>query len=388
MRNIYFDVVCGASGDMLLSSLIDIGFPPEMLVETLCTLPVEPITLEVKKIQRGGISCTLIIPGFGNSAESRRLSDIIEILRKGSIPQSVYEKCVKVFDRLADAEARVHSIPKEQVHFHEIGALDTIVDILGVCMALDYFKIDKIFFSTLTDGHGTVNVAHGVLPVPVPATAVMIRGLRIKTIDIPTELLTPTGAALLTALGEQVSDTFEGKILGIGYGCGTKVFGDYPNYIRAILIEKEQIEPFPAEENVVMLESDMDHISGEVMGDVAGKLFDAGALDVSWIPLYMKKGRPGYRLSVIARDPDGMKMADIIIRHSRTLGVRIQTVRRITAQRTFSKTVFAGAECTEKRCIYKGYEFSKPEYEDLAALAQKKGCSLLDLMEEYIRNKK
>jgi len=387
MRTLYVDLLSGAAGDMLLASLIDLGFPVSLLEEHLAGLPIEHIHLQVEKAVRNGISATLFTPHCGHSHEHRHLKDILAILQKGSVAPALYERCKKVLDRLADAEAKVHGISRDHVHFHEIGALDTIVDILGFCVALDYFKIDRLQFSTLTDGHGTVNVAHGVMPVPVPATAVMIEGLRLRTLPVATELLTPTGAALLTALGEQVEAGSGGTVVGIGYGCGSKVFENHPNFLRIVLFETEDRSEDGYADQVIVCESDLDHVSGEIMGDVAGRLFDAGALDVCWIPVYMKKGRPGYRLSVTAPLELSQKMADMIIRQTRTLGVRMQKIDRVTAGRSITTTTIGDAEYMEKQCVYKGYSFSKPEYESLAALSRKKGCSVIDIMEEYLRNR-
>jgi len=385
MRILYFDLLCGAAGDMLLASLIDLGFPVTLLEEQLKKLPIEQITLRIEKIKRSGITCTSMVPEFGHAHEHRHLSDILGILQKGGVAPELYAMCEKVLDRLAEAEASVHGIPKESVHFHEIGALDTIVDILGVCMAMDYFKVDDICFSILTDGHGTISTAHGTMPVPVPATAAMIRGLALKTLDLPTELLTPTGAALLTTLGTQCTPTPEGKVDAMGYGCGTKVFETHPNFIRVSLIE---LDPGNASgDTVVVLESDMDHISGEIMGDVSTRLFSLGALDVCYLPVFMKKGRPGYRLSVVTYEVQMQQMVDAIIRHTRTLGVRIQRVDRVVAQRKASVTTLGGEQCAEKKCSYQDYQFEKPEYEALAKIADKRGCSVLDLMEEYLRER-
>lgn len=385
MRHLYVDLLSGAAGDMLLAALVDCGFPIELLKEKLKTLPIEHIHLCVEKTSRSGISGTKVTPECGHSHEHRHLGDILAILQKGSIAPAVYARCEKVLDRLAEAEATVHGIPKDHVHFHEIGALDTIVDVLGFCMALDYFKVDKVTFSTLTDGYGTIRVAHGVMPVPVPATAVMMKGFAVKTLPIATELLTPTGAALLTALGEQCPAGGGGTVVAMGYGCGSKVFEDHPNFLRVTLYDSNDM-PKGVTDQVVLCETDMDHISGEIMGDTASLLLDAGALDVSWIPVFMKKGRPGYRLSVMAEEPMVEKMVDTIITHTRTLGVRIQKVDRITATRTVSKTTLAGNECDEKKCSYKDMHFMKPEYESLAKIARKNGCSVIELMEEYIRN--
>jgi pyridinium-3,5-bisthiocarboxylic acid mononucleotide nickel chelatase len=384
MRVLYFDLLCGAAGDMLLASLIDLGFPVNILEEQLKKLPVEKIALKVDKVMRSSIACTSLVPQLGHAHEHRHLHGILDILRNGNVEPHVYEQCEKVLDRLAEAEASIHGIAKEKVHFHEIGALDTIVDILGVCMAMEYFKADDVYFSTLTDGHGTVRTAHGTIPVPVPATAMMIRGLTLKTLDLSTELLTPTGAALLTTLGTQRKTAPEGDITAIGYGCGTKVFDTHPNFIRVSLIDQGGDEAVDRE-TIAVLESDMDHVSGEIMGDVTTRLFSAGALDVCYLPVYMKKGRPGYRLSVITKNAHVEPLVDCIVRHTRTLGVRIYRVDRIIARRTASNSTLGGEECAEKECIYKDYRFIKPEYEALAKIADKRGCSVLDLMEEYLR---
>jgi len=384
MRLLYVDLLSGAAGDMLLGALVDCGFPVSLLEEKLRTLPIEHIHLKVEKTSRSGISGTKVTPECGHSHEHRHLEDILAILRKGDIELGVYDRCEKVFDRLATAEAKVHGIPKDHVHFHEIGALDSIVDVLGVCMALDYFKVDKVLFSTLTDGYGTIKVAHGIMPVPVPATAVMMEGFAVKSLPIATELLTPTGAALLTALGEQSVAGCEGVVATMGYGCGSKVFEEHPNFLRVTLYDTTD-EPLMVSDQILLCETDMDHITGEVMGDVASVLLDAGALDVSWIPVYMKKGRPGYRLSVMVYESAAQHLVDCIMVHTRTLGVRIQKVSRITAKRVSSKSVLAGSECNEKRCTYKDMEFIKPEYESIAAIARKNGCSVIELMEEYIR---
>lgn len=388
MRTCYFDLPCGAAGDMLLAALLDMGFPLALLTEQLSSLQIEPIAISLDTVQRGGVTGKRMVPHLPHSHHHRHLGDILAILKSGKVKDSVYNRCEKVLDRLATAEAKVHGIPKEQVHFHEIGALDTIVDILGVVLALDYLNIDKVTFSTLTDGYGTITVAHGLMPVPVPATAVLIEGYTVKTVQIPTELLTPTGAALLTALGEQVPDCYSGRVLAIGYGCGTKEFAERPNFLRALLLEDTVgTEDEERADAVVVLESDMDHIAGEIMGDVADVLRLKGALDVSWIPLYMKKGRPGYRLSVLAREQDRDPLIDAIILHTRSLGVRFQSMQRAVAKREFGTAMVAGVACSEKRCTYKGYNFSKLEYAALASLARENGCSVLDMMERYVRER-
>lgn len=389
MKVLYVDLLCGAAGDMLLAACIDMGFPVDKLREQLGALPVEPIEIVVEKVTRGSILCTQVTPKFGHSHHHRHLDDILNILSAGNVPRHILEMCNKVLDRLAGAEASVHGIPREKVHFHEIGALDTIVDVLGFCMALDHFRIDTFLFSELTDGYGTITAAHGVMPVPVPATAAMIKGYVLRTLPIPTELLTPTGAALCTALGTQKSGGIAGRVTATGYGCGSKNFPEHPNFLRAVILESnsKDISPnSPSNDTVVLLESDMDHISGEIMADTAQKLLAAGALDVSWLPLFMKKGRPGFRLSVIANTEDRETFTDLIIKNSRTLGVRYQTISRTIARRSTVKVPLGSAECSAKVCTHNGYEFSKIEYESLCALSAQRGCSVLDLMDEYVRS--
>ena len=190
---------------------------------------------------------------------------------------------------MAQAEASVHGIPVDHVHFHEIGAIDTLVDVTGISLCIDYLGAQRITFSRLTDGKGTVTTRHGIMPVPVPAVAKLCEGYHLSILDIQSELLTPTGAAALVALGEQVATGLEGRISATGYGCGDKHFENTPNALRVFVIESDEHAKDTAC-GVWSLESDMDHISGEIMGDVAGRLLSAGALDVSWCPVFMKKG--------------------------------------------------------------------------------------------------
>ncbi|NLE01047.1 MAG: nickel pincer cofactor biosynthesis protein LarC, partial [Fibrobacter sp.] len=331
MKTLYFDLNCGASGDMILSSLIDIGFPVRYLEEQLAKLQIEQIHIGVQKVNRNGIMCTYITPEWQEAKHYRHLGEILDLIKKGNFSDQVFSRSERVLDRLATAEAQVHGIPKDHVHFHEIGAVDTIIDVLGVSLALEYLKIDKIKFSAITEGHGFIQTEHGTIPVPVPATAQMIQGYDVKFLDIDTEILTPTGAALLTALGEQVSGNFTGTICNVGYGCGTKVFQKYSNILRAMIFESQSDDTDM--DTVYLLETDMDHISGELMGHVAQLLLDNGALDVSWVPLFMKKGRPGYRLSVIASMSNYNELTDIIMINTRTLGIRRQLINRVISKR-------------------------------------------------------
>jgi uncharacterized protein (TIGR00299 family) protein len=371
---------------MILASLIDLGFPVSYLEEQLAKLQIEKITIGIQKVVRNGITCTYITPEWQQAMNYRHLGEILHILRQGKFSEKVYTRCETVLNTLAEAEARVHGIPKDHVHFHEIGAVDTIIDILGVSLALEYLGIDAIQFSTITEGHGSIESEHGVIPVPVPATSVMIQGYDIKILDIPTELLTPTGAAILTSLGKQVSGGIQGTVGKIGYGCGTKVFKNHPNLIRSWIVE-QKVDDGSERDFVWVLETDSDHISGEIMGHTAQVLMEQGALDVSYIPIYMKKGRPGYRLSVISSEGDCGKMIDLIMVNTRTLGVRLQHIERVIARRECCEIKFLDNTVGEKRCTYKGYSFSKLEYDSLNSVSKSTGIPIIELMERYIQEK-
>ncbi|MGE5671416.1 MAG: nickel pincer cofactor biosynthesis protein LarC [Fibrobacterota bacterium] len=379
MKKIYFDIVSGASGDMLLASLVDLGVPVAFLNEQYAKMPLEHIHLTAEKVDRNGMQCTLIDPKFEHSHEYRHLHQILDIIKAGGFSDTVYAKCEAVLNAIAEAEANVHGVDKHHIHFHEIGAVDTILDITGVVLGLEYLGIESVEFSTITDGHGTVKTAHGVIPVPVPATAELIKGFELKIIDVPTELVTPTGAALLTVLGKQKKG-MSGTVVSIGCSCGTKRFDNHPNILRAFVLDEKEDGSI---EEIVVLETDMDHISGEIMGHAAQVLFDNGALDVSWIPLYMKKGRPAYRLSVIASVNGYQTLVDQILLQTRTLGVRIQKMQRAVATRSFRQVSFSGHELTEKVCEYKGKSFTKLEYDALCSLAKERNVTLVDLIEEY-----
>jgi uncharacterized protein (TIGR00299 family) protein len=309
------------------------------------------------------------------------------LIKKAKFNASIQERCEAVLDRIATAEAMAHGIPKDHVHFHEIGAVDTIIDIVGACLGIDYLKIDEILFSSLTEGYGTIVTEHGILPVPAPATAALCKGFHLTRLPVPMELLTPTGAALLTTLGRQALVCPAGRVINNGNGCGSRIFKEHPNFLRATLISVQSEEKRDTNDTVTCIETDMDHISGEIMGTVAALLMDSGSLDVSWTPIFMKKGRPGYRLTVIAPFGKADGLIDLIMIHTRTLGVRFQTMRRVTADREIGPGMLNGHRIKEKACSYKGHSFLKAEHDDLVTISKKKGIPVVELAEQYCREK-
>jgi len=381
MKTLYFDLMSGASGDMILSALVDVGVPKAYLGRELSRLRIPGFAFDVEKRKRSGISCLHLRMKWDTPRSYRHLRQILDMIKKANYKRSVYERCEAVLMRLGRAEAKVHDMPLENVHFHEVGAVDTIVDIAGICLGLDFLGIDEIRFSALTDGRGTVETLHGVMPVPVPAVAAMAEGFVLKILDVPTELLTPTGCAVLTALGKQET-AVSGTIIKTGYGCGDKVLKETPNVLRVFLVKADPQQPGDC---VNVIESDMDHISGEIMGHAAALLMRQGALDVSWTPVFMKKGRPGYRLTVLCAPDRQQEFIDTIMLHTRTLGVRVHQAGRVVAERKPGTGRLRGQVIAVKECSYKGRSFTKPEYEALAKMSGKTGEPVIELMEEFTK---
>jgi uncharacterized protein (TIGR00299 family) protein len=386
MKTVYFQMMCGASGDMILSSLLDCGADSKSVSESLRKTGIEGLNISVEKVRRGAMICSHVAVSCAAQLSFRHLPQILEIISKGGYSKSVEEKAKQVFECLARAEALVHGIPVDKVHFHEIGAVDTIADVLGACLCMENLGIDRICFSDFNIGHGTIKAEHGIMPNPAPATAELIKGFRIAPLDINAEILTPTGAAILTGLGEQKSNIPAGKVLAIGLGCGDRQFEGFPNCLRSFIIEEsgDDSKIGNNRDKICVLESDMDHISGEIMGFTAEEAMTAGALDVSWAPIFMKKGRPGYRLTLICRIEEMERMALLVISNTRTLGVRYRISERFAVNRESIKGSAGDEGMLYKKCSYQGVEFTKAEYESLAKEARKAGRPVIEMMNDKI----
>jgi uncharacterized protein (TIGR00299 family) protein len=369
---------------MILSSLLDLGAPLDRLQADLGRMGLEGLSVATERVGRHGMSANHMVLSWTTPRSLRHLHDILHIIEGAGLPDRVVERSRAVLEALGRAEAQVHGVALDHVHFHEIGAVDTIVDIVGAALCLEYLSVSRVTYSTLVDGHGAVKTAHGVMPVPVPATARLIAGKRLRTVDIESELLTPTGAAILTTLGEQVDVMPEGVVSAAGIGCGDREFHGAANVLRAFMVA----EGGPGSvSRVCVLESDMDHVSGEVMAFAAQECMDAGALDVTWSPVYMKKGRPGYRLGVVCEVGAREALTDIVMRQTRTLGVRWHIAERAVASRELQQGSLLGQAIDEKLCTYKGESFRKIEYEALAALARSRQRPLPEILEEYLRSR-
>lgn len=376
MKYAYCDCFSGISGDMLLGALVDAGLPVEMLRDQLACLNLpEPMEIRVEEVHKGAMRACSIDVVAGESHHHRHLSDINELIEASTLSERVKQVSQVVFRLLGEAEARVHGTSLEHVHFHEVGALDSIADIVGAAVGLEYLEIDRLYSSPLPFSGGQVNTQHGLLPVPAPATLeILTRAHAVLTpSSAQVELVTPTGAAILAALA-----TFERPNLvatGVGVGAGKRDL-PWPNIFRLILGESTVESQYP----LVLLETNIDDMNPQMFGSVMSRLFSAGALDVYLTPIYMKKNRPGTLLGVVGRREDEQILAHLVLSETSTLGLRVQPVYRYTAQREFRTVSTSFGEVPVKLKILDGRPIqAMPEYDACARLAEEKGVSLLSV---------
>jgi uncharacterized protein (TIGR00299 family) protein len=376
MKIAYADCFSGVSGDMFLAALLDAGLPLEVLEDGIAKLNLpEQVELHLTETHKGALrACDLevIVP---HSHQHRHLSDILAILSASQLSERVKQTAARIFTLLAEAEASVHGEPVEHVHFHEVGALDSIVDVTGAAIGLEALGIERLFASPLPYGAGTIESAHGLLPLPAPATLAVLRMAQapLTPSAAQVELVTPTGAAILGALATFARPDFVLSAVGVGAGKRDLV---WPNLMRLMIGETPTDEP----SEMVQLETNIDDMNPQFYGYIMEKLFSAGALDVFLTPIQMKKNRPGTLLGVIALRRDEAALAELILRETTTLGLRVQPVGRFEARRAFGSIHTAFGELTVKQKILNDQVVqSVPEYEDCVRLAkdpQRSGCSI------------
>lgn len=376
MKIAFADCFSGISGDMFLAALLDSGLPIAVLRDGIEKLGLsEPVELRVEETRKGALRATSLTVVVPHGHHHRHLADVLEILAASRLSTSVQKSTAQIFGLLAEAEARVHGVPVEQVHFHEVGALDSIVDVTGAVLGLEALGIERLYASALPYGSGNVRSDHGMLPLPAPATLELLRLARAPLAPSPAEveLVTPTGAAILAALA-----TFERPsmtVAGLGVGAGTRSL-PWPNVLRLIIGET----PTAGNAEVVQLETNIDDMNPQIFGHVMERLFAAGALDVYLTPILMKKNRPATLLGVIARRQDEASLADLILRETTTLGLRVQPVRRHEAQREFRLVQTPYGELKLKLKLVDGQVIQAvPEYEDCVRLAKDGGVSLAEV---------
>ncbi len=325
----------GIAGDMTLGALLDAGAELSFVISTLEGLNVDGWSLTTEQVDRNGIRATRAVVDAPEQHHHRRWSDIRLLLEQASLPDRVQARALAVFEALAVAEGEVHGLPPDEAHFHEVGALDAIVDIVGSCAALESLNIDEVASGPVAVGVGSISAAHGILPNPPPAVVNLLEGIPTVSVDIDMELTTPTGAAIVKALADRVGPMPDMTIAGSGYGAGTRDLPDRANVTQVVVGTSTEVETAGGKgvETVTELSTNLDDVTGEVLGHAIGQLVDAGALDAWATPIVMKKGRPAHTLSVLATPTDAPRLVDIMMSATGTLGVRTRQIERTVAAR-------------------------------------------------------
>ncbi|MBL8823801.1 MAG: nickel pincer cofactor biosynthesis protein LarC [Planctomycetia bacterium] len=372
MRTAHFDCFSGISGDMTLAALISAGVPIEVLREGLASLQL-PIELEVEEVIRGCFAATYVQVKALQEQPQRFLKDIQTIIHAGKLTPGARDLALAIFQKLGEAEAAAHGMNLDQVHFHEVGALDSIADIVGSAIGLDYLQLDHVTARSVPTGHGTVKAAHGLMPIPTPATATLLKGVPLASSTIKGELTTPTGAAILSTIVNEWCESPLMTIHSIGYGAGTKDFAEQPNILRLFLGHhaSQDSRASMLQDEVWMLETNVDDVAGEIIAYCTERLLQAGALDVFTIPIHMKKQRPGVMVCVITIDIKMSQLEEILFQELHTLGIRRTKYQRhkLSRQEKTIKTPW-GDLLAKEIVLAKGEKLLTPEFEVCAQIAR------------------
>jgi uncharacterized protein (TIGR00299 family) protein len=381
MRQAYLDGSSGISGDMFLAALIDAGLEPERLLQELRKLPLGDYEFKHTRVMRGGLVGRRVEIQVAGPQPERRLADIEALLGKASFPGKAKEQALRVFRRLAEVEGRLHNLPPGEVHFHEVGAVDAIIDIVGASVGLELLEVSRLVCSPLNVGGGRVQAAHGSLPVPAPATAELLKEVPIYSSGVEGELVTPTGAAIVSTFADSYGHLPPLKVERIGYGAGSKDFTGLPNLARLFIgrsVEGGEAQPGAAgDELVSILEANVDDMSPQLYGYFLERALAAGALDVTCCSVQMKKNRPGLMLSVLCRPESSDALAQVLFEQTTTIGVRIHEARRkvLERERVRVETPYGAVNVKVARREGKVVNVA-PEYEDCQRLATEKAVPL------------
>lgn len=411
-KTLYLECYSGISGDMTVASLLDLGADQENLKKALDSLPLEGFEIEVKRVKKAGLdACDFqvrldapyenhdhdmeYLHGHTHSHENhpakephhchehRGLGEVLEIIDHADLSGRAKQTAVKIFQILAEAEAKAHGTTMEKVHFHEVGAVDSIVDIVAAAVCLDELDITEVIAPFVCEGRGTIRCQHGILPVPVPAVTNIIEAYQIPVnfTKVEGELVTPTGAAILAAIRTASSLPDQFTLLGTGIGAGKRAY-EGPGFLRAMLIEENRTRQSEKQDVIYKLETNIDDCTGEALGYVIERLMREGARDAHFTPVYMKKNRPAYMLTVICDETQIRKLEQIIFEETTTIGIRRARMERTVLKREDTSILLKEGEMKVKKCILPdGQVRHYPEYEDVAALARQSGLSFQQVMD-------
>ncbi|MDX6270055.1 MAG: pyridinium-3,5-bisthiocarboxylic acid mononucleotide nickel chelatase [Acidobacteriota bacterium] len=389
MRILFFDCFAGASGDMILGALVAAGADARALRDQLALLNVAGFEVSFETVDRSGISATHAVVNTADQSQHRHLSAILKIIADARLSETVKARASRIFERLGEAEARVHNVPVEKIHFHEVGALDAIVDVVGACVGFELLGIERFVSSPLHVGSGTVEMAHGRFPVPPPAVAELLRDVPVYATDIKGELVTPTGAAIISTICAEFGALPAMRVAATGYGAGTRQYKDFPNVLRVMVGETEEKSAiatsstagenfYTTSEKLFMIETNLDDTSPQLVGYAMERAFALGALDCFLTPVQMKKNRPGVVISILCRAAEREALTKLLFEETTTLGVRSYEVERHALGREFVtvETEFGAINVKVARRGDGSVSNVAPEYEDCRAAAVRAGVPL------------
>jgi len=387
MRLAYFDCFSGISGDMTLGALLDAGCSLETLRDELKELSVPGWTISSEKVWKNGMSATFVKVATEDQTRHRALSAILEILEKSKLTEQVRNNAAAIFRKLGEAEAAVHGVPVEKIHFHEVGAIDAIVDIVGACIGFEALGIEKFACSPLNVGGGTAKMAHGVLPVPAPATAKLLLGKPTYSNGVQKELVTPTGAAIVATLCDWFGPQPAMTISAIGYGAGSADIEGQPNVVRIMVGEAaEKVVP-GFDQEISIIEANLDDMNPQIYGYFLEKALAAGALDVYTTPVQMKKNRPGTLLTLLCKPADTNNLMSLVFAETTTLGARTyRAQRRALPRETVNVHTQYGDVHVKLSRVNGSIRHVAPEYEDCRKLASEKNVPLQQVINEALRS--
>jgi len=408
MKTLYFDCFAGASGNMILGALVALGIDKNELIEKIKMLNISDFEIEFKEVDRSGIKALYAEVKIADEKTHRHLKTIKKIINDSRLSDSVKRRAVAIFTRLAEAEAKIHGIETEKVHFHEVGAMDAIVDIVGACVGFEILKIEKFACSKIHVGSGFVNMAHGKFPVPPPAVSELLKNIPAYSTEIEGELMTPTGAAIVSTVCEEFGQIPEMKIKQTAYGAGTREYKDFPNVLRLFLgetgnasgeaskyenkLEDETKKKYETE-NLILLETNLDDVTPQILGFVMERAFEIGALDCWFTSVQMKKNRPATLVSILCEKEKREVLLELLYTETTTLGIRVLETERISLPREIVKvqTEFGAVDVKIAR-FGKKFVNAKPEYEQIREIALKSNKTIkeieMEILEKFHKTKK
>jgi uncharacterized protein (TIGR00299 family) protein len=375
MKIAYFDCFAGISGDMILGALIQLGVPGDFIEEDIHNLPLEAFHLDVRAAERMKIHGRRVrVVVEKEDRRTRNYQDIRTLIEESHLTESVKHLSLRIFARLAEVEAAIHNCPKDLVHFHELGGVDAIVDVLGAALGVEWLGIARTAASEIPVGKGFITSGHGRLPVPAPATVALLEGVPVYGTDVPHELVTPTGAAIITCLTDEFGPMPEMRIRQVGYGVGGRTLKEFPNLLRIVVGEIDSAYEY---DRVIVVETNIDDMNPEIFGFVMERLFEDGALDVTWIPIFMKKNRPGTAIRVICKETDRETVIRRLLSETTATGVRYYRARRSKLPRRHRIAATSYGDVRVKEIVSPDGSVSvAPEYEDCKKIALAQGIPL------------